>query len=528
MTFIKNNYLFKTIVISCLIILYAVAAASQTRIEITKTELLGKSGIETFYILNKWHQLAWEQNAELIYPYGLTIQIEIPMGASSIYLPHSTNFNNCHLIVTNKSINNFILFSLINRNKEDTVIISNNIINTGNYKTIECLKSGLKLLRIKDKNRWTHRAPEEGDYDIFRQDVILIKDGRALNTTITMYEEDTSNPECRYVDVDEKQKVICNLTIERSSSSTKRTRLFQLSLQNNVLVKNLKITTPFVPQDSDHQLYKEDYCIRVTNSANIFFEDVIIRGTYSTAKTWGYAVNLENVYNSHFLRFDAEAHWGVFGNNNINTITLTDCRINRFDLHCYGRDVICKGCVFDNKIDNSHPHQIYCQTNVLNAFGSMFGTLRYEDCHFVMSRPVYLRPYYKAYTGFDIVFQNCEFDIHPSFPYFITTGLLDEADNPRRELKSKCWPNVSMEDCQVNVPNRVKDLYMFYALRNSKNVSEINHLSSLDLRNVKITNPSIALLSFKVSNVEVKLAKRLKIKTKRTSLRLKTDMLRKR
>ena len=80
----------------------------------------------------------------------------------------------------------------------------------------------------------------------------------------------------------------------------------------------------------------------------------------------------------------------------------------------------------------------------------------------------------------------------------------------------------------MNVPDRVKELYMFYALRNSKNVSEINHLSSLDLRNVEITNPSFALTSFKVSNVEVKLAKRLKTRIKRTSLHLKTDMLRKR
>ena len=506
----------------------ALPVFGRAQLVIPKTELQGKSGKELFEVLKKWHTDAYKTDAELIYPENMVLEIGIPSDAKSIPLSPSTDFNGCRIIVENSVINNFILFSLTSKKTEKPVKVDCCLINSGDYSSLPQLNSGLKLMRIRDKNAWTHRAPEEGDYDVFRQDMVLIKDGKALNKTITTYDEDTSNPECRYIDVDDEQKVFCNVTIERSIKSTERTRLLHISLQNNVLVKNVKIATPFVPQDSNHKLYKEDYCIRVMYSANIYFEDVVVRGTYSTAKTWGYAVNLENVYNSHFLRFDAEAHWGVFGNNNVNNVTLTDCRINRFDLHCYGRDVTCIGCVFDNKIDDSHPAQVYCQTNVLNAFGSLFGTLRYEDCYFVKSRPVYLRPYYKAYTGFDIVFQNCEFDIHPSYPYFVTTGLLDEADNPRRELKGKCWPNVSMQDCQVNVPDRVKELYMFYALRNSKNVSEINHLSSLDLRNVEITNPSFALTSFKVSNVEVKLSKRLKTKTKRTSLHLKTDMLRKR
>ena len=500
----------------------------RTRLVIEQSELQGKNGVDLFGVLKKCHQEAFNKEAELIYPSNMILKIVIPSKASSIPLPPYTDFNGCKIIVENTITNNFILFTLPSKKKEKLVNVDCSMINTGDFTSVPMLKSGLKLMRIKDKNAWTHRAPEEGDYDIFRQDVVLIKDGKASNSTVTTYEEDTSNPECLYIDVDNEKKVISNLSFERGSSSTERTRLLQISWQNNVLIKNVKITTPFVSQDSDNKLYKEDHCIRVINSANIYFEDVVVRGTYSTAKTWGYAVSLENVYNSHFLRFNAEAHWGVFGNNNINTATLTDCRINRFDLHCYGRDVTCKGCVFDNKIDGSHPNQVFCQTNVLNAFGSMFGTLRYENCLFVKSRPVWLRSYYRAYTGFDIIFRYCKFDIHPNFPYFVVTGFLDEADNTRKELKGKCWPNISMRDCQVNVPDGVKYLYVFYARRNSKSISEIDYLSSLNLRNVKISNLSSASPSFRVSNVEIKLAKRLKTKIKRTSLPLESDMLRKR
>lgn len=495
-------------------------------IVIKQSELQGKKEEELFRILKKKHQEAFDKGAELVYPSNMVLKVAIPQNASSIPLSPYTDFNGCKIIVENKSIDKFMLFSLSGKKKESAVDVDCRMINTGDYTSLPQLRSGLKLLRIKDGNAWTHRAPEEGDYDVFRQDLVLIKDGKARNATITTYSEETSNPECQYIDASDEQKVICNLTIERSASSTARTRILQISLQNNVLVRNVKITTPFAPQDTDNKLYKEDQCIRVLNSANIYFEDVMVRGTFSTAKIWGYAVNMENVYNSHFLRFDAEAHWGVFGNNNTNTATLTDCRINRFDLHCYGRDVTCKGCVFNNQIDDSHPNQVYCPTNVLNAFGSMFGTLHFEDCHFVKSRPVWLRSYYKAYTGFDIIFRKCKFDINPNYPYFVVTGLLDEADNTRKELKGKCWPNVSMRDCQVNVPDGLKELYVFYARRNSKSISEIDYLSSLNLRNVKITNSSSP--SLKVSNVEIKLTKPLKTKIKRTSLRLEAGMLRKR
>lgn len=500
----------------------------RSRLIIPESELQGKKGPELFEILRKWHADAYKTDAELIYPEKMMLEVGIPSDAQSIPLSPYTDFNGCRMIIENSAINNFILFSMSSKKAEKLVKVDCSIINSGDYSSVTQLKSGLKLMRIKDRNAWTHRAPEEGDYDIFRQDVILIKDGKGQNMPITGYDEDTSDPECRYIDVDDEQKIICNLTIERSVHSTERTRLFQMSLQNNVLVKKLIIATPFVPQNSDNKLYCEDYCIRVMNSANISFEDVMVRGTYSTAKTWGYAVNMENVYNSLFLRFDAEAHWGVFGNNNINTVTLTDCRINRFDLHCYGRDVTCRGCVFSNQVDDSHPNQVYCQTNVLNAFGSMFGILYYENCHFVNSRPIYLRSHYRAYTAFDVVFNNCFFDINSNYPYFVSVGLLDEADNPRKELKGKCWPNISMTNCQVNVPARVKDLYMFYALRNSKTISQINYLSSINLKNIEINSPVPGMNSFKLTNVEIETSNRVKTKTKNVPYRLRMNMLRKR
>ena len=495
------------------------------RVSIDESELQGKCGTELFETLRKWHSMAYTTGAELIYPENMVLEVEIPAGVrDAIPLSPYTDFNGCRMIVTNRAVRYFALFSLSDRKKEKPVEIGCDMINSGDYSSMPQLNSGLKLLWIKDRNPWTRRAPEEGDYDIFREDVVLIRDGKALNRTIVGYDRKTSDPQCRYVETDDGQKVICNLTFERSDDSTEHTRLIHIYLQNNVLVRNVKVLTPYVAQDTDDRRYREDYCIRVMNSANVSFEDVEVRGTYSSAKTWGYAVNLENVYNCRFLRFDAEAHWGVFGNNNVNTATLTDCHVNRFDLHCYGRDFTCRGCVFNNQIDDLEPGQDYCQTNVLNAFASMFGTLRFEDCRFVKSRPVYLRAYYKAYTGFDVVFGDCVFDLHPSFPYFVTAGLLDEADGPRRELRGKCWPNITMRDCQVNVPDGVRELYLFYALRNSRTISEIGHLSTIEMDGVVMN--SSQPIRLKGSNVNARLKKRLKKQVWGNGFRIDTSMLR--
>ena len=123
------------------------------------------------------------------------------------------------------------------------------------------------------------------------------------------------------------------------------------------------------------------------------------------------------------------------------------------------------------------------------------------------------------------MFENCVFDIHPNYPYLITTGLLDEADNPRKELKGKCWPNVSMQNCEVNVPATVKELYMFYTLRNSRKRSTIDHLSLVDIENVQINSSAADIPYFTASNVKVNLRERLKLEKNRSYFRLWTGNL---
>lgn len=521
----KNVTKWSVLLLMPLFLVGVVHAENLAPIHIDRAELQGRNVTEVFDVLKQYHNDAWQKGAELIYPEGMTIQLVIPKDAATLPLPVMTNFNGCRLVVRNVNMPGFCLFSLMNKTGERKIDISCSMINTGDFSGVPALSTGTKLLRIKDKKLWTHRAPEEGDYDIYRQDLLLIKDGKAENSTIFPYNKDTSAPDGYYSTVDDEQKVMCNLTFERSAESTEICNLLICRNQNNILIKNVNVITPFVEKLAASDIHrKHDYCFRILNSANVSFEDVTIRGTYSLENSYGYAVNMDNVLNSSMVRFNGEAHWGVFGNNNLNCAKLKDCRINRFDLHCYGCDVTCEGCVVSNQIDNSHPGKEYSKLNVLNAFGSMYGTLSFTDCRFVECRPIYLRPYYKAYTPFDIVFNRCTFDISLSYPYFVTAGILDEGTNKRPELSLMCWPNVSFSDCLVNLPPRMKELFIFYTYQNSRIPPTISYLSDIRINNLSVSGgvPSPAI---HVSRYAVRLSKRLKKKVRKTSFVWDDSML---
>ena len=73
----------------------------------------------------------------------------------------------------------------------------------------------------------------------------------------------------------------------------------------------------------------------------------------------------------------------MFGNNNINTALIENSEINRFDIHCYGRDISFKDVVF---------------VNLYNQFSSTFGTIRFDRCTFRHFTPVLYEASYNSYT----------------------------------------------------------------------------------------------------------------------------------
>ena len=167
-------------------------------------------------------------------------------------------------------------------------------------------------------------------------------------------------------------------------------------------------------------------------------------------KKSGYGISMNNVYNVSFYHLVANANWGIFGNNNVNNVRLKKCDINRFDVHCYGRDVFFEDCKF---------------RNLYNQFSSMYGTVSFKRCEFFDFTPVLFEPSYDAYTKFDLRFKNCIIHVRKNKDFLISAGELTGARTKERsELSLQQFPNLYIDGLKIDMPDGI-DTYYIYNFR---------------------------------------------------------------
>jgi len=130
---------------------------------------------------------------------------------------------------------------------------------------------------------------------------------------------------------------------------------------------------------------------------------------------------------------------------------LKNCDINRFDIHCYGKDVRFENCNFVDQY---------------NQFSSVYGELYFKNCTFTNFSPILMEYTYNAYTGFDVVFESCTFNLDKNHNCIVCLPNFSKMENSRPELSKKCLPNVTMQDCQVNATNGLKK-WCVYSIRNA-------------------------------------------------------------
>ena len=396
-----------------------------------------QSDSERYEVLYKTHVAALKAGVDVDYSGIDALTIEIPQSAERIPLGKTNDFKGLQLCVKNKS-KLFYLFDLQQKTKK--INIDKKLLDGYDFSSVPELALGLYQLVIEDTNLWVEKR-EGHSYGATRRDILLVCDGQARNQTIASYNNDFSSPVCSFCMLDEEEKpvVIQNLTFVRDEGNTYKVLPFSISQQNNLLIKNVTVKTP-------ESKLVADAAFDIKNCTNVTFENVTINGTYSRSDYYGYGIQMNNVWNSRFVRLNAHAKWGIFGTNNINTAKLEKCDINRFDIHCYGRDVKMEDCKF---------------SNLYNQFSSIYGTLTYKKCRFVNFVPVLLEPSYNAYTSFNINMEDCVFDANPNRYFLISAGKLDGPANTRPELAKKCWPNVTIKNMTVNVPDNVNQFVIF-------------------------------------------------------------------
>lgn len=414
-----------------------------------------KSDIERFYILEKSHRAALQQGLDVTYKGIDAINIEIPSDARSIPLGYNTDFHGVVINVRNNS-KDFRLFSTVTPRKEITV--PKWCIDSGDFRKMDCFLKGGYLLIIEDDNSWGDNRVGR-DYAHIRKDLLLIKNGRSINKPVMPYNNGNSSPKCSFVALSGCPFVFKNLTVNRTDDCTYKTYVLYIDGYNDVQIENVTVNTP----DND---FMGDHVLRIHNCSNVKIKHTKINGTYSTEEHSGYGVSMNNIWNFYACELYGRGRWGVFGTNNISEAVLEDCDINRFDIHCYGKNCTFKRVNFVNRD---------------NQFSSVYGIIAFNDCTFTNFTPLVNRSSYNAYVGYELFFNNCVFNATPKKRYLLSLGLLDNTENSRPELKAKCWPNIHINNLTVNMIEGAKELVILANRVVGDQLPQIQYIKTIEI-----------------------------------------------
>ena len=453
-----------------------------------------------YEVLYATHAHAVATGANVSYAGIESLTIEVPSEAAPIPLTRNSDFGGLTLTVKNYSKSKY-LFSLTDT-LWNHIELDPKVADDGNFSEVEELRVGVHQVVLEDLHPWVDNRIGY-NYGAMRKDILLVRDGRAVNRPISPYSTDSTQLAAKFHFTDEALKTISELTIIRDTSSTAKTYCFYIDGINNLKISRVTIYT------LDTKNMYADNAIHIVNSTNVTLQDVLIEGTYSRTNNYGYGILMNNVWNSTFLQLIAHANWGIFGTNNLSNTTLRNCDINRFDIHCYGRDVYIYNCMF---------------SKLYNQFSSVFGTVLFEGCHFSNFIPVLIETSYNAYTPFDLTFKNCTFDAYSLRNYLISIGKVDKQLNSRPELTQKCWPNIQIQNMTVNVKENLSKVILFYPKGQASN--SVDYISNVKINGLQFTYSDTSTLSnFVISNTPVTSKKTINYDIKSMTLIPSTDRM---
>lgn len=452
---------------------------------------IAKTGIDIYWALYKAHVAAIEAKTDVDYSGIKSLQIEIPLDAKSIPLTAHNDFKGLELIVSNHS-KDIIIFTRYSREKP--ISISRKDLCNGFFSNYNELRKGVHLLSITDETPWVDKR-DGYNYGHKRKDILLIKNGRAINKEIYPYSDEESRPSCVFYE-SSTPVVVENITFKRTYNSTHKTFLLSMQGINEVCVKKV---TSFTPKSE----MVADYILSFYDCTNVLFENVKINGTYSQVDHSGYGILLNNIWNFRATNLFCTANWGIFGNNNVNRAVLEDCVINRFDVHCYGREFLFKNVKFEN---------------LYNQFSSVYGEIVFEKCYFDKSVPVLYEWSYNAFTQHDVYFSDCVVDLSTEHNYLIATGSITKEQNSRKSVSEKNLPNVFIKNMKVIMPSDVKELIVFRMGSGTDRDVVINYINKISINGMTFFHTGeVHPINLQLSNTDITTDQELSVEIKNLS-----------
>ena len=421
-----------------------------------------KTGIERYEVLLKTHKAAVAAGVNVDYTGIDTIKLEIPVKPIRILLTQYNDFKGCVFKVKNTSKDCWIFEKRV---EGKPIEIDKKLIDAGDFRTLDSLRNGRILLLIEDDNLWVENRRGHS-YGHTRKDVLLVENGVAKNSVVMPYDNVFSKPKCAFIRLGKEPLVIKNITIEREPGCTFLTHIANIAGADDVQFENVNIMTP----ESD---LTDDRGISIYNCTNVKMDNVHIEGTYSHLDHSGYGISMNNVWNYKATRLYGKANWGIFGNNNVNVAHIEDSQINRFDIHCYGRDISFKNVAF---------------FDLYNQYASVYGTIQYDKCSFTDFVPMRNGGSYNSFVAHEVVLKDCVMNATQKKNYLFKMSYLNEENNRRNELSEKCLPNVKIKNLVVNMTGGAESFYLYYCESSGKKVSDIGYMSNISIDGLTI-NP---------------------------------------
>lgn len=434
-----------------------------------------KTGEDRYLVLQKTHKEAVRLGVGVSYAGIGKIQLSIPKGAKTLPLTHYTDFAGVSFLVENNQRNMYLFYLTAELTPVD---VAGKEIDGRDFSRNAVLSHGKKLLIVNDQTPWVENRKGH-DYGAVRKEIMLVKNGKSSNGPVMSYCTPASRPAGFYVDIASAPKtVFMNVTLNRTPGSTFKTYLVKIENHYDIALSNITINTP-----EGSGLYG-DRTISLVNCMKIVMENVTINGTYSQTKDaaygqkFGYGISLDNTYDYYARNIYARANWGVYGNNNVHKAHLENCDINRFDIHCYGRDISFKDCNL---------------VNLYTSYGSVYGTISYQNCTFTDCKPILTGGSYNAYVGYDVLFKDCTFNLDKEHNSLIDFSGFEKGVNSRPELKEKCLPNVSLINCHINVANGMKEWYIYNTAKTKKFNGVFGYLSKVEIKGITTNDEKVRM-----------------------------------
>lgn len=422
---------------------------------------------EVYRVLLRTHQAADSCGGTVSYAGIDTLRLAIPPEAQSIPLQQNNDFGGVVFVVNNNAKNLFLFHytpSAMSLPVEDTILLCR-AIDSGDFKRHPLLGEGNWLLHIVDSTLWVDRR-EGHEYGHYREDIMIVHDGVSHDTPAMPYSAGGSRPSLMARRLDSTAMssfTFGNITFMREQSSSFATYLVRLENLPQATLRNVVTVTPH-----SQRLAANDALIYIYNSVDVDIDSLTIWGTYSRLNHSGYGILMGNLRNTHIRRLKSVTDWGVFGTNNMVGTTIEHSDFNRFDIHCYGRDVTFNHCLL---------------LNGFNQFSSVFGTISFHSCTFDNFTPVYIEDSYNAYTHFLLRIDSCVWRPSAQRYYLFDCGS-GVPRNSREELRTASLPTIDIRCLEIQTNKGIPQVELLHLRGRGRDMHKYRDAPHVELQGV--------------------------------------------